>query len=339
MLARPISPSFVQDALSSLSGHALDPASFVARLGLPDSPQSWLTAAEFGRLWIALAEALDDEFFGLGLRPMRRGSFVLMCQAAVGAPSLGAAIRRMTSFLGIAMDGPRGRLNVRDGLAVLELDRLESSRAAFAYRSYWLMVMGVSCWLVSARIPLRSLAVDCPAPPDRSDYETFFGVPVAVSQSATLLTFESTWLARPVHRNEASLRRFLATAPANILLRYRHDGGITHKVRQRFAETPPPDWPTQKMAACQLRMSEATLRRRLQNEGNSFAALKDSAAEQAALRLLSVQTKTITEVAAELGYSEPSAFYRAFRKWKGTSPAAYRAKVLFALATVQTHNQ
>lgn len=330
MLARPISPGFVQDALGALSGHPLDPASFVARLGLPDSPQSWLTAPEFGRLWIALAEALDDEFFGLGLRPMRRGSFALMCQAAVGADSLGVAIRRMTSFLGIAMDGPRGRLCVRDELATLELDRLLSPRAAFAYRSYWLMVMGVSSWLVSARIPLRSLAFDCPAPPDRPDYESFFGVPVAFSQPVTLLTFESAWLARPLQRNESALRRFLAAAPASILLRYRHDGGVTQKLLRLFAETPPSEWPDQKMAARQFRMSQATLRRRLQSEGRGFALLKESAAEQAALKLLSAEAKTIAEVAAELGYSEPSAFYRAFRKWKGTSPAAYRAKTITA---------
>lgn len=325
MLARPISPGFAQDALGALSGHSLDPGGFVARLGLPDTRDSWLTAAEFGRLWIALSKTLDDEFFGLGLRPMRRGSFALMCQAAVGAGSLGVAIRRMTSFLGIAMDGPRGRLHVRDGLATLELDRLISPRAAFAYRSYWLMVMGVSCWLVSARIPLRSLAFDCPAPPDRPDYESFFGVPVAFSQQATLLTFESTWLARPLQRNEAALRRFLAAAPANILLRYRHDGGVTQTLRRLFAETPPIDWPDQKMAARQLRMSAATLRRRLQTEGSSFATLKDSATEQAALKLLAEKATTIAEVAADLGYSEPSAFYRAFRQWKGTSPAAYRA--------------
>lgn len=330
MLARPISPGFVQDALGALSGHPLDPASFVGRLGLPASPPNWLTAAEFGRLWIALAEALDDEFFGLGLRPMRRGSFALMCQAAVGADSLGVAIRRMTSFLAIAMDGPRGRLCVRDGLATLELDRLLSPRAAFAYRSYWLMMMGVSSWLVSARIPLRSLAFDCPAPPDRPDYESFFGVPVAFSQPATLLTFESEWLGRPLQRNEAALRRFLAGAPANILLRYRHDGGVTQKLRRLFAETPPKDWPNQKLAARELRMSEATLRRRLQSEGSSFAILVDSATEQAALKLLSIEGTAIAEVAAELGYSEPSAFYRAFRKWKGTSPAAYRARTISA---------
>lgn len=328
MLSRPISPGFVQDALAALSGHDIDPGSLVARLGLPDGRATWLTAAEFGRLWIALSKTLDDEFFGLGLRPMRRGSFALMCQAAIGAPSLGAAIRRMTSFLGIAMDGPRGRLCVRDGLATLELDRLDSPRAAFAYRSYWLMVMGVSCWLVSARIPLRSLAFDCPAPPERPDYETFFGVPVAFSQPATLLTFESTWLGRPLQRNEAALRRFLAAAPANILLRYRHDGGVTQKLRRLFAETPPTNWPDQKMAARLLRMSEATLRRRLQSEGSSFATLKDSATEQVALKLLSIEATTIAEVASELGYSEPSAFYRAFRKWKGTSPAAYRATTI-----------
>lgn len=327
---RLISQGFVKDALVALSGQGIDPKEFLIRNGLPDGLDDWLTAAEFGRLWIALAAALDDEFFGLGLRPMRRGSFALMCQAALGAPDLGTAIRRMIAFLGVVMDGPRGRLSVREGLAALELDRLDSPRAAFAYRSYWLMVMGVGCWLVSARIPLCSLAFDCPAPPDRPDYENFFGVPVAFSRPVTLLTFESTWLARPLRRSEPALRRFLAAAPANILIRYRHSEGMAQKLRQLFAQTPPQDWPDQKEAARRFRMSEATLRRRLQSEGRSFSALKDAAAEQAAERLLAARGLTIAEVAAELGYSEPSAFYRAFRKWKGVSPAAYRVERIAA---------
>src|SRR5580704_11743464 len=67
-----------------------------------------------------------------------------------------------------------------------------------------------------------------------------------------------------------------------------------------------------------------TLQRRLARTGTSFDALRDDARKLAAELYLSDATLSITEIAYLLGYSEPTGFHRAFRRWHGTTPESFR---------------
>jgi AraC-like DNA-binding protein len=59
----------------------------------------------------------------------------------------------------------------------------------------------------------------------------------------------------------------------------------------------------------------------------SYSSLKEELRRQYALSWLQDTDKPVGLIAAELGYTEPSAFHRAFKKWTGTSPADYRRKL------------
>lgn len=324
MESRLIAPGFVADALACLAPAGLAPEPLLARLGLPPAAERPLTAAEYGRLWLEIAQVIEDEFFGLAARPMRPGSFALMCHATMGSDTLLTALRRAIGFLDIVLDYPRGTLSIRDGLAVIELSDRGPPRSAFAYRTYWLILMGLACWLVGRRITLRQLRFACPAPPHREEYQSFFGAPVGFDCTVTNLSFDAAYLHLPVIRDGPALRRFLRGAPGNILFRYREDGGVAARVQERLANLPAVNWPGFAELARDMQISTATLRRRLRAEGQSFAAIKDERRAILAQRLLRNSKKPIAEVAADLGYSEPSAFYRAFRKWHGQSPASLR---------------
>ncbi|MEV4443287.1 helix-turn-helix domain-containing protein, partial [Streptomyces sp. NPDC049577] len=65
--------------------------------------------------------------------------------------------------------------------------------------------------------------------------------------------------------------------------------------------------------------------RRLRQEGTSYRLLKDQARRDAALSSLAQGAEPIAELAARLGFSEDTAFHRAFRRWTGSTPGAYRA--------------
>lgn len=73
-----------------------------------------------------------------------------------------------------------------------------------------------------------------------------------------------------------------------------------------------------------LHLSARTLKRRLQESGTSFQALLDEARKRDSLRLLEDPTLTLEVIAARVGYSDPANFTRAFRKWTGITPSAYR---------------
>lgn len=78
------------------------------------------------------------------------------------AGTLERALRRALQFLNVVLDDPHGELRIRDGMAHVVLTDAGAPRPAFAYRAYWLILMGVACWLIGRRIPLRTLDFACP---------------------------------------------------------------------------------------------------------------------------------------------------------------------------------
>lgn len=116
-----ISPDFVDDALACLRRRGLPTVPVLRAAGLPAAVHEPVTPQQYGRLWLAIAGALDDEFFGLAARPMRRGSFTLLCHAVLRAGTLDKALRRALKFLRVVLDEPHGELVVADGQAQIVL--------------------------------------------------------------------------------------------------------------------------------------------------------------------------------------------------------------------------
>ncbi len=316
---RQIGRGFVEDLLACPRRAGLDMAPFLHGLDWQDG----LEAQAYGHVWWQIAQAMEDEFLGLGARPMRPGAFALMCQAALDAGRLDRALRRILRFLAVVLDHPKGELRQRGAEAEIVLTD-PGLPTAFASRTWFLIVMGLACWLTGRRIPLRVLEMRGAAPAGRPDYLQFFGAPVLFDRPATRLCLEAAHLRLPLVRDAAALRGFLRAAPGNLLLRYRQDRGLAGQVRARLAATAPGEWPGFEGLAAALQVSPATLRRQLRAEGQSFAALKDELRAVQAERLLRQGDQSVAAIAATLGYSEPSAFHRAFVKWTGQSPGALR---------------
>ncbi len=77
-------------------------------------------------------------------------------------------------------------------------------------------------------------------------------------------------------------------------------------------------------AARRLKVSVRTLERRLKNSGTSYSALVDQVRYETACRLLATSNTNLAEVAAAIGYADPSSFSRAFARWSGMQPKVYR---------------
>lgn len=325
---RMISPSFVEEALDCLRRAGKPTAPLLASLGLPPVVEMPISAENYGALWLAVAAEVDDEFFGMGERPMRRGSFTLLCHCVLHAKTLDQALRRALRFLGVVLEDPSGELVIRDGLAEIVLTDKAKARSAFAYRTYWILLHGITCWLVGRRIPIRRVDFRCAEPLEGADYRLFFGAPVQFSQPVSCLAFDRAVLKLPIVRTEQALKQFLRGAPANILVRYRYDAGLAAAVRKRLRQQTPAAWAAFSDLAAQMHMSASTLRHRLQGEGQSYAGIKDEIRRDRAIEMLLGSDAGVGEIAVQLGYSEPSAFHRAFRKWTTKSPAAFRRETI-----------
>jgi AraC-like DNA-binding protein len=321
---RMISPGFVEDALACVRARDLSAVPLLAAADLPETVREPVSAEQYGVLWRAIALALDDEFLGLGLRPLRPGSFALLCQCVLHTATLEQALRRTLRFLNVMLEEPAGELGVHEGQAQIVLRERGPARSAFAYRTYWIILHGIACWLVGRRISLRLVDFRCGEPDRGAEYRQFFGAPVAFGQSVSRLAFDAEFLRLPVIREEKALKEFLQRAPANILVRYRHDAGLAAGVRRRLRAAAPALWPRFEDMARQMRLPASTLRRRLREEGQSYQSIKDEIRRDGAMALLADGTRPVAEIAEALGFAEPSAFHRAFRKWTALSPAAFR---------------
>ncbi|MFH8345854.1 AraC family transcriptional regulator [Streptomyces sp. NPDC018045] len=188
----------------------------------------------------------------------------------------------------------------------------------------------LSSWLVGHRIPLRHTCFTHPAPAHAPEYALLFGCDVRFGAPRTAAVFDARWLAAPVVRDEAALTAMLRRAPADLLSRREYGTTVTERVRRTLGlalrAAGPARLPEVAEVAARLAVSPATLRRRLQEEGTSYQRLKDAVRRDAAISSLTAGREPIAELAARLGFSEDTAFHRAFRRWTGTTPGAYRLR-------------
>jgi len=292
---------------------------------LLNAPRARVSAAAYSRMWVALADLMDDEFFGLDSHGLRRGSYALMTRAAVSSDNLEHALRRILRFLHATLDDFEGELVRSADEACVILHDGGVLRRLFGYGTWFILVHGLACWLVHRRIPLREMQFRCPPPGDDSHYRTRFCENVKFNGKTTHITFASDLLDLKIAESPESVDNFLRAAPANLLVKYRNDASTSAQVRHRLRSQLPDAWPDLEKLAQELSVSGTTLQRRLQQEGLSYQRVKDDLRRDIAIDLLSSASLTVAEVAERTGFQETSAFHRAFKKWTGVSPGAYRS--------------
>lgn len=336
-----VSICFVDEALACIRQRGLDAHQLLRQAGIsPEllaAPQARVSARHYGALWHLIAQTLDDEFFGMDRQRMKAGSFTLLCHAIIHADTLARALRRAIRFLRLVLDELVGEL-VREGdsahLLLRDLrpatvtlpDSPAPARRAFAYGTYMVMLHGLACWLVGRRIPLTQALFCGAAPPYVDEWRTLFCPQLGFEHSQCRISFPASYLDLPTIQNERTMKAFLRSAPANFLVKYKNSASLAAQIRRRLRDWPPAAWPDFESLAQQFHTSSATLRRRLDEEGESYRAIMDGLRRDLAIGLLVETDQPLASIASELGFAESSAFHRAFKKWTGTRPGEYRKR-------------
>jgi AraC-like DNA-binding protein len=142
------------------------------------------------------------------------------------------------------------------------------------------------------------------------------------------MIFSADCLDLPIKRSPEELKRFLAHAPANILVKYRDPDSLATRIKTDLRHMPADTWPETEGLAASLCISASTLRRRLAEEGQTYQGLKDSVRKELAIVWLADSDISFAEIATRLGFADASSFYKAFRKWSGSNPGHYRSLIL-----------
>ena len=357
-----VSMAFVRSAVLALNPHQRKTA--LADAGITAAwlalPAARVPAAAFARLWIGVARLLDDEFFGLDARRMKVGTFAMLCHALASQTAVGPALRLALRGFGLCFDDIAVSLRISGGAAGLVIDNrirgrrgraVPAGRAAgagepdqadegdegdqaeradarrFADETLLVMLHGLLCWLAGRRIVLTRLDWAHLRPAHADEYRRMFSPLQRFEAPATAVWFDARVLQAAVLVTPAGLKAFLRDAPQSVFLKQVVATGLSDQARRlcRSALDQGAAAPTLAMLSRTLDLSAATLRRRLEVEGASWGQLKDEVRRDLALQHLADGRLSVGEIADRLGFNDASTFYRAFRKWTGSSPGAWRS--------------
>lgn len=286
-------------------------------------------ATAYARLWRLLARRTNDEFFGMDPRKLKSGSLEFLCRCAMVQPSLAAGLTSGLGFLSLMLECIPAELVRQQSLAeIVLLEDDHEPRRAFTYFTYWMIVHGVACWLAGRRIPILAIELRCAQPDFCDDYQVMFSENLRFDRPRTRMIFSADCLDLPIKRTGEELKRFLAHAPANILVKYRDPQSLASRIKHDLRQLPAEHWPETEALAQRLCMSASTLRRRLAEEGQTYQGLKDSVRKELAIVWLAEPAISFADIAARLGFADTSSFYKAFRKWSGSNPGHYRSLIL-----------
>jgi AraC-like DNA-binding protein len=334
-----VAMGFVTGMLAGLMRRNIDPAPLLAasNIDLADTA-SRIPVESYAALYNLLNRQFDDEGFSLFSQPMRVGSFEFLCRGCISAPTLAEALARASRFLHVVL--PDLAVSVRRSHGHAELVIAETRKLAehtddpgrvFAFEWLLRLLHGLSCWLAGRGIALDSVIFPYRKPAHFADYALIFTedsrfAPTVPSGVGTLVaSFNANLLDLPIRRDEAALSAFLEGAPGKITTLYRRDREMVIRVRDLVRAALPATLSLDDIAD-RLYLSPRTIHRRLEEEGSSFRGIKDALRRDMALARLTKTRDSIAQVAADLGYADTSAFYRAFVEWTGMAPVHYRRK-------------
>jgi len=328
---------FVTGMLAGLRRRYGEPQALLAELTIDiASAARRIPIARYAELYNRLCHQYDDEAFALFAQPMRVGSFEFLCRGCLGAPTLAEALARAGRFLHVVLPDLAVRVRRAHGQAELVIaetrklaDDCDDPGRVFAFEWLLRLLHGLACWLVGRGIGLDSVIFPYRKPAHFADYALIFTAdsrfaPTVPGGNGTLVaSFKAHLLDLPIRRDEAALTSFLDGAPGKIAMLYRRDRDMVIRVRDLLRAALPAALGLDDIAE-RLYLSPRTIHRRLEEEGSSFRAIKDALRRDLALARLAKSRDPIAQVAADLGYADASAFYRAFVEWTGMAPVHYR---------------
>jgi AraC-like DNA-binding protein len=306
-------------------------ADFLASAGITQLPLDDIRARIPCELYAhvvqeAIASTRDP---ALGLHMGERagiGSFDVLGHLAEHGPCLRDALRLAAHYGRIVNDGPRLELYEDGAVATLRMRFLSGNAPATRLCAEFSTValLRLVRRFVGSDIAARGVFFAYPAPAHRAEYTRVFEGREQFAHEFTGLELERSWLDRTQHGRSPELSALLETRAKELLATVEGDAPAAARAARCIAAHLERGRPTMQAIARDLGMSDRSLRRRLRDEGTAFNTLVDEALTERAQRMLTNPRCSIQETAYAMGFATPAAFARAFKRWTGLAPSAFR---------------
>lgn len=307
--------------------HGMDRDKLLARSDMSadmlTQPDSRVPTRSMVKLWRAVIDETDEPLLGLevGKGPSVT-DFGLVGYAMQHSNHLLDAFHRLARYQRILSESVRFTLREDNQVCVLTWVTQPSLLAIrHPVESNMTLLVRAARELTGVDLSPVKVELPTPAPKDSAAYKTEFRCDVAFACDTAAITWSSKHMSLPTVAADETLVGYLdelaviAVGPIDA-----DQDNTTTAVRRALWATLPRGRPNIWRISQELGVSVRTLQRRLGEEGSSFSRILDELRRDVTRELLAEGDQPVADISFLLGYSEPSAFHRAYRRWLDNSP-------------------
>lgn len=326
-----LSPRFVAYVRDYLLDRQVDPDAVFSKCGIPSKDSEDydvpIPVHQIALLLDLAGEATDNPRMGMSMGQKyhyEAGSLLIM--AVLAAPNVAAGLKCLNQYDKYVDTGITTTFNFDSATAQFGTRIIAPESVKLDHLNEYLMTFLVRTLNIATRksMPLEQVSLRHKSDRNGKALEAFFDAPVKFSQSSNKLYFDRNYLQQRFLTSNSLLFEVLSNALDTYFSPSAEASEFVDRVSREIIRCGPDESPTAEIIAQRLAISPRTLRRKLAEEDHSFQEAKNLAREKRAKYYLGHTNMSLSEIAFELGYSEMSAFSRAFRSWRGVTPQAYR---------------
>ena len=323
--------SFWVEHLLDAALHAgVDLSDALVRLGVSEadleSPHARLPLKVEQRLLEHAVTRSGDPLFGLhmgeGIRPRFMGE---LGYASMSSATLRDAIELMIPFTRVTSEFFELRFEWRNDDLWLIWDTLDNSPLS-GHRVDATLAGAVvfGRWILGEDHDPLAVHLVHPAPDQDDEYRRVFRCPIHFGQTLNAVVLDAGVLDRPLRDADPEVHRLARSRVQRAVTQYRARDNLLEQVRLEIQQRLIKGIPQLEPIAERLGVKPWTLRRRLRAERTDFSTLLEDERRRLACDWLRHSDRSVNQIALDLGYSEQSAFNRAFKRWFGVTPVHYR---------------
>ncbi|MEM6384840.1 MAG: AraC family transcriptional regulator ligand-binding domain-containing protein [Pseudomonadota bacterium] len=251
------------------------------------------------------------------------GTLALACKAA---PDVGGVLQRMARYHSLLSDSVRYELVTSDHAVMLRQELLAGSGPGLVFSPE----AGLSAMfqaidqLAAEKVYAQSVTFRHEPPRDAHLFEEFFGCPVEFGREADGILFSEATLQKENRLGDRALSDFLTKHLEAELEQLKSEPSLVRTTKEEIARVLSEGLPKMADVARELGLSVRSFHRRLAEHGVNFQTLAEETRRELALSMLRDEARPLSEIAFLTGFSEQSAFNRAFKRWTNKTPASYR---------------
>jgi AraC-like DNA-binding protein len=282
-------------------------------------------------IYYGLLERIAAEIDATDLPLRTGGSMRLDEYGALGlafkaARTLGRSYARVERYARLWTSVVEYELRPATGGTLFILHRSGARRLGLRMSNEATLASAVSIARQVSPVPVAPLEVLIrhPAPGSILAHEDYFGCPVRFDAELDALLYSSETLAQPNILGDEGISRFLISHLDGEMSEIVEEAPLVARAKDAIAQALSEGAPKMSDIARGFGLSARSLHRRLSEHGMSFQTLTEETRRDLAEGLLRDERHSLAEIAFLTGFSEQSAFTRAFKRWVGVTPASYR---------------